>query len=127
PIATAADQDDGVLLEVVALAGDVRGDLDATREADTGDLAERRVRLLRGGGVDTRADPAPLGRALQCRRLALLGLGLTALADQLPDGGHREPLEAPRARPSTRGGASGRPSNLGGRRSQGQPPGRDIR
>src|SRR3954468_23396229 len=58
--AAAADQDDRVLLEVVALARDVGGDLDAPGDADAGDLAERGVRLLGRGRVDARADAAPL-------------------------------------------------------------------
>ena len=44
----AADEHDRVLLEVVAFARDVGRDLDARVQADTGDLAEGRVRLLRG-------------------------------------------------------------------------------
>ena len=87
----AADEHDRVLLEVVALAGDVGGDLHAAGEAHTGDLAQRRVRLLRGVGVHAGAHAAPLGRALQRRRLALGRLRLPALADQLLDGGHSEP------------------------------------
>ena len=54
-----------------------------------GDLAERGVRLLRGGRVDARADAAALGRALERGRLGLRDLVLAALADQLLDGGHR--------------------------------------
>src|SRR5699024_12784367 len=57
----AADEHDRVLLEVVALAGDVGADLDAGRQAHTSDLAQRRVRLLGGLGVDARADAAALG------------------------------------------------------------------
>src|SRR5436190_19876344 len=44
----AADEHDRVLLQVVTLARDVGRDLDAARQADAGDLAQRRVRLLRG-------------------------------------------------------------------------------
>src|SRR3982074_1809039 len=44
--ASAAHQHDGVLLQVVTLAGDVRGDLDRARDAHAGDLAQRGVRLL---------------------------------------------------------------------------------
>src|SRR3954453_19178699 len=84
----AADEHDRVLLEVVAHARDVRRDLDAAREAHAGDLAEGGVRLLRGGGVDARADAASLGRTLQGRRLVLRHLVLAALADQLVDCGH---------------------------------------
>src|SRR6478736_111278 len=84
----AANEHDRVLLEVVAHARDVSGDLDATRQAHAGDLAESGVRLLRGGGVDARADAASLGRTLQGRRLVLRHLVLAALADQLLNGGH---------------------------------------
>src|SRR6476619_4220942 len=84
----AADEHDRVLLEVVAHARDVSGDLDATRQAHAGDLAEGGVRLLRGGGVDARADAASLGRTLEGRRLVLRHLVLAALADQLVDRGH---------------------------------------
>src|SRR5918997_6991445 len=80
---------DGVLLQVVALAGDVGGDLDAVGEPDTRDLAQRGVRLLRRGGVDARADAAALRAPLQGRGLGLLDLVLAAPADQLLDGGHR--------------------------------------
>src|SRR6478609_8244966 len=84
----AADEHDRVLLEVVAHARDVRRDLDAAAQAHAGDLAKGRVRLLRGGGVDARADAASLGRTLQGGRLVLRHLVLAALADQLVDGGH---------------------------------------
>src|SRR5262245_8453583 len=87
--AATADEHHRVLLEVVADAGNVGRDLDAIRQPDAGDLAERRVRLLRGGRVDARADPALLGRSLQRGGLALGTLPVTALLDQLVDGGHR--------------------------------------
>src|SRR3954464_7077129 len=84
----AADEHDRVLLEVVADARDVGSDLDAARQAHTGDLAEGRVRLLGSRGVDAGADTASLGRTLQGRRLVLGHLVLSALADQLVDRGH---------------------------------------
>src|SRR5262245_7633768 len=87
--AATPDEHHRVLLEVVADAGDVGRDLDAVRQPDAGDLAERRVRLLRGGRVDARADTALLGRSLQRGRLALGALPVTALLDELVDGGHR--------------------------------------
>src|SRR4051794_39134367 len=83
--ATAADKHDGVLLKVVPLARDVRGDLDAARDPDAGHLAQRRVRLLGRGRVDACTDAAALGRGdlllaalagLQARRGQLLGLGV---------------------------------------------------
>src|SRR4051794_36492810 len=88
---TAAHEHHRVLLEVVADTGDVGGDLDATREADAGDLAQRRVRLLRRRRVDAGAHTAALGRTLQRRGLGLLDLVLAALADQLVDRGHGWP------------------------------------
>src|SRR5579859_3332946 len=99
----AADQDDGVLLQVVADARDVRRDLHVIGEADAGDLPERRVRLLRGHRADDRADATLLGRALtelheaavervprraQRGRVHLRLLALPALADQLRDRRH---------------------------------------
>src|SRR6478609_784721 len=85
----AANEHDRVLLKVVTDARDVSGDLDATRQAHAGDLAESGVRLLRGGGVDAGADATALRRPLQGRRLVLRHLVLAALADQLINGGHR--------------------------------------
>src|SRR3954470_13992640 len=86
-----AHEHDRVLLEVVSLAGDVGGDLHAAGEADTGHLAERGVRLLRGVRVHAGADPPSLGRAFQGGGLRLCRLRLAALADQLLDRGHRCP------------------------------------
>src|SRR3954453_14272683 len=70
----AAHEHDRVLLQVVALTGDVGGDLHAAGEADTGHLAQRGVRLLRRVGVDAGADAAALRRALQRWCLRLGGL-----------------------------------------------------
>src|SRR6476646_7693528 len=72
----AADEHDRVLLEVVAHTGDVGGDLDAAGQAHAGDLAQRRVRLLRRRGVDAGAHTAALGAALERRSLGLLDLVL---------------------------------------------------
>src|SRR3954470_6083501 len=60
---TATHEHDRVLLEVVALAGDVGGDLHAAGEAHAGDLAQGRVRLLRGVGVHAGAHAPTLRRA----------------------------------------------------------------
>src|SRR5947209_1141164 len=60
--AAASHEHDRVLLEVVALARDVARDLHAVGQPHAGDLAQRRVRLLRRGGVDADADAAALGR-----------------------------------------------------------------
>src|SRR3954451_3808024 len=91
------NEDDRVLLEVVALAWDVGGDLHAVGQAHAGDLPKRRVRLLRRRRVDARADPTPLrsGEALLAALAGLearrsdLALGLdTALTDELIDRRH---------------------------------------
>src|SRR3954471_15169841 len=89
---TAAHQHDRVLLQVVADARDVGGDLDPAREPHAGHLAQRRVRLLGGRGVDARAHAATLGAALERRGLGLLDLVLAALTDQLLDRGHQLPV-----------------------------------
>src|SRR5712691_2819360 len=65
--AAAAHQHDGVLLEVVADAGDVGGDLDVAGEPHPGNLAEGRVRLLGRCRINARADPAALRAALERR------------------------------------------------------------
>src|SRR5512134_2680038 len=83
--AAAADEHHRVLLQVVADAGDVARHLEAVGEADAGDLAQRRVRLLRRRRVDARADPALLRRLLQRRRLLLRLELLAALAHELAD------------------------------------------
>src|SRR4051812_44336774 len=44
--AAAADHDHGMLLKVMAFAGDVTDDLEAVGEAHLGNLAQSRVRLL---------------------------------------------------------------------------------
>ncbi len=80
-----ADEDDGVLLEVVALARDVCGDLDAVDETDTGDLAQGRVRLLGGGREDAGAHATLLRVVLESGVLRLGLVGNAALADELVD------------------------------------------
>src|SRR3954447_1039204 len=87
--AAAAHEHDRVLLQVVALAGDVAGHLDAGGEPDAGDLSERRVRLTGRDGEHASADAAPLRGTLQRGGLVLLLLGLATLTHELLDGGHR--------------------------------------
>src|ERR1700728_329976 len=69
--AAAADHHHRVLLQVMALARDVADHLEAVGETNLGDLAERRVRLLRRRRVDARADAALLRALLQGRNLLL--------------------------------------------------------
>src|ERR1700722_1696705 len=87
-----ADQHDRVLLEIVPFPGDVRRHLETAGEADPGHLAERRVGLLRGVGVDAGAHSPTLGRAPEGRGLRLGRFGSPAFADELGDRGHALPL-----------------------------------
>src|SRR5215207_5349725 len=95
--AAAAHEHDGVLLQVVALTGDVHRDLHLVGQAHTGDLAQCRVRLLGGRRVHAGTHAAPLGRGdlllaalagLEARGRELFALGLAALADELAGGRH---------------------------------------
>src|SRR5262249_49243355 len=95
--AAASHEDDRVLLKIVPLARDVGGDLHPVREPHARDLAQRRVRLLVGRGVDARADAATLRRGktllaalsgLEARRGHLLLRLLASLADELVDARH---------------------------------------
>src|SRR5262249_61317525 len=80
-----------VLRQVVPDSRDVRGDLLAIRQPHAGDLAKRRVRLLRGRGVHADADPPLLRARLHGGRLRLLAHRLTTEANELIDGRHRSP------------------------------------
>src|SRR6476619_3456322 len=84
----AADQHDAVLLEVVALAGNVADHFALVGQADLGHLAECRVRLLRGRRIDAGADAALLRVLLHRRDLRLGLLRFATLADQLVNRWH---------------------------------------
>src|SRR5436190_22005589 len=86
--AAAADHDHRVLLKVMAFTRNVAGHLGAVGQAHLGDLAERRVRLLRGRGVDARANAALLRRLLQRWHLLARLLNFARLCDQLVDRRH---------------------------------------
>ena len=86
--AAAADQHDGVLLQIVAFARDVGDDFALVRQADLGHLAKRGVRLLRRRRIDAGADAALLRVLLHRRDLGLGLLRRAALADQLVDRRH---------------------------------------
>src|SRR6185369_15977258 len=86
--ATAADQHDRVLLQVVAFATDVADDLETVGQTYLGDLTQRRVRLLRGRRVHARAYATALRAVLQGRRRALVRLRRPRLAHQLIDCRH---------------------------------------
>src|SRR3982074_3141486 len=86
--AAATDHDHGVLLRVLAFTRNVADDLEAIGQARLGDLAKRRVRLLRGRGVDARANAALLRRLLQRRHLLARLLHRPRTCDQLVDRRH---------------------------------------
>src|ERR1019366_8587071 len=86
--ATAADHDHGVLLKVMAFTRNVADDFEAIGQAHLCDLAKRRVRLLRGRGVDARANAALLRRLLQRRHLLARLLYDARTCDQLVDRRH---------------------------------------
>src|SRR5581483_1942271 len=98
---TAADQHDGVLLQVVPLTRDVRADLHRVRQTHARDLAQSRVRLLRRGRVHARADAALLRRPAQRRGLDLRLRRRAALANELIDGRHCEEVSSSRKKGST--------------------------
>src|SRR5580693_8209215 len=81
-----------MLLEVMTLARDVADDLEAVGQPDLGDLAQRRVRLLRRRGVDAGADAALLRALLQSRHLLFRVLRDPRLANELVDRRHSLPL-----------------------------------
>src|SRR5262249_38757622 len=86
--AAAADHDNRMLLQIVTLARDVADHLEAVGEADLGDLAQRRVRLLRRRRVNARAHPAFLRALLQRGHFLARLLDDPRLADQLIDRRH---------------------------------------
>src|SRR3954462_9989760 len=86
--AAAADQHNAMLLEVVALARDVADHFALVGQTDLGHLAQRRVRLLRGGRIDTGTDAALLRVLLHRRDLRLGLLRFATLADQLVNRRH---------------------------------------
>src|SRR5262249_24115999 len=103
--AAAADQHDGVLLEVVPLTGNVRADFHAVRQPHAGDLAKSRVRLLGQGRVDAGADTGLVRRSAE-RRCLHLALGRdTSLAYELVYGGHELPGFGPCMTKAGRGSA----------------------
>src|SRR5918997_5820589 len=67
----------------MTLARHVSRDLHLIREANPGDLAQRRVRLLRSGRRNAGAYTAPLRRPLQRRRRRLLFLYFALFAHEL--------------------------------------------
>jgi hypothetical protein len=81
--AATANEDYGVLLEIVPDTRDVRGHFNAIREADSSHLSQSRVRLLGRRGINAHAD-TPLLRTTLQRRTARFILGpIPTHSDQL--------------------------------------------
>src|SRR5271154_5904048 len=81
--AAAADHHYRMLLQVMAFARDVADDLETIGQPHLGNLAQRRVRLLRRRRVDAGADAALLRALLQGRNLLLRMLRNPRLANEL--------------------------------------------
>src|SRR5258706_13430921 len=90
--AAAADHHHRMFLEIVALTWDVADHFEADGEADFGDLAQRRVRLLRRGRINAGADPAFLRAFLHRRHLVALYRRDAGLANELVYGRHSLPI-----------------------------------
>src|SRR5262245_6708259 len=81
--AAAADHHHRLLLQVMALARDVADHLKAVGEPYLGNLAQRRIGLLRRRCIDARADAALLWARLHVPRLLTVDFLRPRLADQL--------------------------------------------
>lgn len=115
------DEDDRVLLQVVALAGDVGDDGPARAQLDLGHLADGTVGLARLDGVHFAADALLLEAALEGGRLVLSADGLASAAGDLVEGG----LSRGRGgEGSGEGEGDGRGGGGGGRRGEDEAGGR---
>ena len=93
--ASPTNQHDGMFLEIVALATDVTGNLKAVRQSYSGDLPERRIRLLRSGRIHPSTHP-PLLRGLPQRRHSrFLDLPVTRLPHKLVECWHKFAFQKP--------------------------------
>jgi hypothetical protein len=79
----AANENDGVFLEVVTFTRDVCSDFVTGGKTHTSDLTQCGVRLLRGLGLNDSADATALGASNERRRFALLTLRGATLAHKL--------------------------------------------
>jgi len=84
--ATAANQNDGMLLQIVTNPRDIRCHFHTVRQADTSHLSQRRVRLLGGRRIHAGTHPSTLRTPLQGRARGLGGSPLTPIPYQLVDG-----------------------------------------
>src|SRR6266478_10224 len=89
--AATAHQHDGVLLQVVADAGNISRHFNRIRQANARHFAQRRVRFLRGLRVHTNAHPPLFRAARQRRRLRLHPDRFTSHSYQLRKRRHSRP------------------------------------
>src|SRR5690606_12261001 len=86
--AATTNEHDRVLLQVVTFTWNIGDHFALVGEANLGNLAQSRVRLLRGRRVHTRAYAALLRVGFHGRNLVPLWLAGAWFADQLINGGH---------------------------------------
>ena len=86
---SASNQDNGVLLEIVVLSGNISGNLTAIGQADAGNLSQGGVWLLWRHGAHTKADPTSLRTTLQVDGFPFVGDLPSRAFDKLIDGGHK--------------------------------------
>src|SRR5262245_42105553 len=102
-----------MLLEIVALAGDVRTDFHRVGQPDACDLPQRRVRLLRRGRVHACADAPLLRRAAKSRGLHLRLRRGTTLPHELVDSRYENSSRGLRHNKGRRGNATANPGRNG--------------
>ena len=93
--ASPTNQHDGMLLEIVALATDVTGNFKAIRQSHSGDLPERRIRLLRSGRIHPSTHPPFLRGLPQRRHGRFLDLPVTRLPHKLVECWHKFAFQKP--------------------------------
>ena len=76
-----ANEDNGVLLQIVPDARDIRGDFDAIGQPYTSHLSEGRVWLLRRRGINSHTYPAFLRTTLQRRTTRLVPWLISTLSN----------------------------------------------
>jgi hypothetical protein len=97
---TTTHEHNGMLLQVVSFATDVRRDFLAVGETNTSHLAKRRVGLLGSDGSNLKAYTASLRTGVKVLDLRLGGLMTAGIANELVDGRHAGSLSDGRSRRS---------------------------
>jgi len=86
------NEDDGVLLEIMALSGNIGCHLDAVGQPNAGNFAQSRVRLFRCGGINTSANAPSLGTTVEGRGLGLPDSLPSTATDELIDRRQMKPF-----------------------------------